>query len=540
MRAPTALALAAAICWSPAAAAKPKAKRKPQAAVAAEVPASKVDVVRAQDGWRADIAFDGPLFGWATPHGHDGRRALVLLVGPKAKPPSKEVTPCTVQDRLEEPPSSAVLYRWRPESPERLETLGTGLPRGQLDVADLDGDGEDELLLERTGAIDVVAVAADGSATLEPFIEDDALVTPSGGPRIEWDALAAVDDAVRVSVLGELRTYRRNAQGKAIIGSELPIPVRLSPRAQGVQVQARPVRPIGRAAGAPRMLFATDPEPLGKRRLRTLLLDPDGPPESHVLESWAMFPEPERVVDSAFAVLQGAPVLIVTTTSADKLSLLGEKALRVFPIGGDRTRAGDAPSFATITGLNLWQMAHPVVVDLDRDGRDDLVLGYWKGLKNTIAALEVYRGTASSFAKPRTLSFDVTDGERGFLEFGTDLDGDGRPDLALLGSHELQVYPGLSPDRAAEKPVESKPSRRVPIPADFPNVHGVSLSMGLEGLQIERLGGGLGAPHLLDVDGDGRPEALFAGNSGAGVGRASIVFIRGAAPIGASANINKE
>jgi hypothetical protein len=287
------------------------------------------------------------------------------------------------------------------------------------------------------------------------------------------------------------------------------------------------------------MVFATEPEPLGKRRLRTLLLDPDGPPESQSVESWALFPTPERVVDSAFAILNGAPVLVVTTTSADKLSLLGEKALRVYPLGGDRTRAGDQPLFAAATGINLWQVASPVVVDLDRDGRDDLVLAYWKGLKNTIAALEVYRGGAGSgFAKPETTSFDVEDGERGFLSFGSDVDGDGLPDLVLLAKRELLVFPGTAPGRALAKPVASSPSRRIALP-DLPTPHRMAVTAGLEGFQIERLPGGLGTPHLLDVDGDGRPEVLFAGNGGDGAGRVTIVFVRGSSALAPSSTIPK-
>jgi hypothetical protein len=275
------------------------------------------------------------------------------------------------------------------------------------------------------------------------------------------------------------------------------------------------------------MVFATDPEPLGKRRLRTLLLDPDAPADARVVESWALFPKPEGVVDSAFAMLQGAPVLIVTTTSAEKLSLLGEKQLRIFPLGGDRTRAGDAPQFAATTGINLWQQAYPVVVDLDKDGRDDLVLPYWKGLQNAIAALEVYKGASGTgFGKPRTTSFDVDNGEKAFLEFGPDLDGDGRPDLVLFAKREMLVYPGSEPSQAIQKPVASRPSRRIPLAADLPRPRGSEVSMGLEGFQIQRSSGGLGAPHFVDLDGDGRAEAIFAGDAASG-GRVSVVFVRG-------------
>jgi hypothetical protein len=356
---------------------------------------------------------------------------------------------------------------------------------------------------------------------------------------LAWDAAAAQDTALRVALLGAFRSYGPGRDGGIAISSELETPERVNAGAERLDVRSPAVRPIGRTQ-AGRMLFATDPETLGRRRLRTLLLDPDGPTETHVVESWALFPEPENVVDSAFAMLQGSPVLIVTTTSADKLSLLGEKALRIYPLGGDRTRAGDAPLFAATTGINLWQRAYPAVVDLDRDGRDDLVLAHWKGLQNSIAALEVYRGGASSgFAKARSMSFDIDDGEKAFIEFGPDVDGDGRPDLVLFAKRELLVFPGAAPDRAIQKPVAARPSRRIPLAPDLPRPRGSSMSMGLDGFQISRSAGGLGTPHLVDLDGDGRPEAVFAGDGASG-GRVTVVFIRGASALAPTPTISYE
>jgi hypothetical protein len=271
------------------------------------------------------------------------------------------------------------------------------------------------------------------------------------------------------------------------------------------------------------------------RRLRTLLIDPDGPAGTQVVESWSLFPNPERVVDSAMTVLDGAPVLVVTTMSADKLSLFAEKALRVYPLGGNRTRAGDAPIFAATTGANIWQETNPVVADLDRDGHDDLVLTYWKGLKNAIAAVEVYRGgDAPRFAKPRSMSFDVEGGERTAMEFGADLDGDGRPDLVLIANKELLVFPGAPSATAVEKPVETRPSRRIALPPDLPGGSGVVVAMGTEGFRFVKPAGGLGDPRLIDLDGDGRPEILFAGNGASGSGRVSILIVRGSSPLAAT------
>jgi len=528
------LVIAVALSATSPAVAKAKPKKRPTPAIPTAT--AHVAVARLADGWRADLALDGPLLGWALPRDRDGHRALFLLAGPKPEASDSEAAAtCTVRDEATGNARNARLYRWRPESPEQLEALGSGLPAGALESADLDGDGEDELFLQHDGAIDLVTLSSDGSSAIRPLIEDARLGTPCCGPRIAWDAAAAQDTALRVALLGEFRSYGLGREGGAVITSELATPERVKAGSERVRVESPAVRPIGRTSGG-RMVFATEPEGLGKRRVRTLLLDPDGPGETQVVESWALFPEPERVVDSAFSMLQGSPVLIVTTTSADKLSLLGEKALRIYPLGGDRTRAGDAPLFATATGINLWQQARPAIVDLDRDGRDDLVLTYWKGLKNSIAALEVYRGNAGSgFAKPRSMSFDVENGEKGFMEFGADADGDGRPDLILLANRELLVFPGSAPDRAVQKPVASGPSRRIALPEDLPRARGNSFSMGFEGVQISRSAGGLGTPRLLDLDGDGRPEAVFAGD-----GRVVVVFVRGASALAPTPTISYE
>jgi hypothetical protein len=505
--------------------AKAKPKKPPPAAQ--PTPTVHVAVTHLADGWRADLSLDGPLLGWALPRDGAGHRALFVLAGPKPDAAgSGAAVDCTVRDKAVEPERNARLYRWRSESPETLEPMGSGLPAGTLESADVDGDGAEELILLHDGTIDLVTMSSGAETSLRTLVKDPLLGTTCCGPRLAWDAAAAQDSTLRVALLGAFRSYGPGGDNGVAITSELATPERVSGGAERMFVRSPAVRPIGRTQ-AGRMVFATDTEPLGRRRLRTLLLDPEGPVETRVVESWALFPEPESVVDSAFAMIQGSPVLIVTTTSADKLSLLGEKALRIFPLGGDRTRAGDAPLFAATTGINLWQQAFPTVVDLDRDGRDDLVLAYWKGLKNSIAALEVYKGGVPlGFAKPRTTSFDVDDGEKSFLQFGPDVDGDGRPDLILFAKRQLLIFPGSEPERAVQKPVASKASRTIPLAPDLPRPRGSSMSMSLSGFQISRSAGGLGAPHLVDLDGDGRPEAVFAGDGPSG-GRATVVFVRG-------------
>jgi len=319
-------------------------------------------------------------------------------------------------------------------------------------------------------------------------------------------------------------------EGRASIVSDLPVPERVHATSERIQIDSPPPVAIGRVRETGRMLYASAPEALGTRRIRTVLFDPDGPPETRFVDSFSVLPSSERIVDSECALRDGVPVLVVTTTSGEKLNLLGEKSLRVYPLGGDRSRAGDVPLFSGTTGINLWQSAFPTFVDLDRDGRDELVLAYWKGLKNAIAALEIYPGGAGgTFGKARTMTFDVEEGQKDVLNFGDDADGDGRPDLVLIAGHELLVFPGTLPEKALEAPVTAKPSRRIALPDGIQGGSSRSLSVGTEGFSVSRTDGGAGAPHFVDMEGDGRPEVLFVGNRTASAGRAVIVFVRGLA-----------
>lgn len=513
--------IAAVVLLAGGAFAKPK---RPVAPAAPPAPVLSATVARGADGWRADLNFDGPLLGWALTRTTGGIRVLHVLVGPPRDGPSKD----------------ARLYRWQFDAPDRVTPEAGVHPAGALDAADLDGDGADELLLTHDGQIDLVSDPAGDAVTRRTLVTDASIGTACCGPRLAWDEGATLDPVVRVETPGAFRTYRLRSDGALVEASELAIPESVTSGAERVSVFSPPVRAVGRDASG-RMLFATDPQAAGTRRLRTILLDPDGPKETQRVESWALFPSAERVVDSAFAMLNGAPVLIVTTTSGDKLSLLGEKALRVYPLSGDRTRAGDLPSFAATTAMNLWQEANPAVVDLDGDGRDDLLIAYWKGLKNAIAAIEVYRGGVNPlFKSAGSMSFDVEEGEKGFMAATSDLDGDGRGDLLLLAHHELVVYPGQPAARAIDKPFDRRPSRRIALPADLPDPGRTSFSMGTDGFSMSRTAGGLGTPHLVDLDGDGRAEAVFAGGLPGGAGRVVVVFVRGGGALGPSSKITPE
>jgi hypothetical protein len=479
------------------------------------------------DGTRADLVFDGALLGWAAPREAAGVRSLYLLIAPPAPPaaaPACSVAPGEDRDASSGP---ARLFRWRATHPAEVELIRSDLPSdGSLDAADLDGDGRESLLLVRPGAVEAVSLDGGGPATRR-LIEDGEIARPSGDPvRI---APAAGDAPIRAAVVGAFRSWRRTQAGTLVLASDVDLPVVVDPGRTRDRVASPEVLVIGRGREG-RMLFATAPEAVGLDRVRTFLLDPDAPLDARSSECWGQFPERERLLDSGVALMDGKPVLIATSTAADKLSVFGGKNLRVFPLGPDRTRVGGAPLFAGDTDINLWQRETPFVIDLDRDGRDDLVLGYWKGLTHDLVALEVHRRDPDgTFAKARTEEFEVDDADTEFIDFGRDLDGDGRPDLAILSASSLRVYPGADPERSVAKPVAGKPSRSIPLAPGTPPARGpwMEFHLSSSSLVTGKSAPGLGDPRFVDLDGDGRDDILFVGSTNAGAA-ASIVRLRGA------------
>lgn len=468
------------------------------------------------DGTRVDLHLDGPLLGWSVVRGAEGRRRLHVLVGR-----SKETVPdktCAVAPAA---PAAARrdarLFTWDPARPEVLSRVGESLPEGPLDAVDLDGDGLDELVVFGDDGIAELAVEPGIGTTVARTI-----VPGRFAPVFDEDAQ---DAGLRAVSLGALTTFGRDSEGEVRPTGEVELPILVDRRATGVRVATRGVRPAGRLADG-RMRLAGGLERHGVERVRLMLIDPDGPADARVVEAWGRFPSRERALEHAVVPLDGKLVLVVLTTDADKLSLFGEKGLRIFPLQADRTRAGMAPILAVETGINLWQGSVPTVLDLNADGREDLVLAYWKGLKDSIAALEVRRRQPDgSFAAAKTLDFDVPEGDRGMIAFGRDLDGDGRPDLALRAGGDLVVYPGEEPDRAVDRPVAKAASRRIPLPGEVPQARGQTMSFGSAGLSVEPEAGDPGWPVFIDLDGDGRVEAIFAGGSGS-TGRVVVVRFR--------------
>jgi hypothetical protein len=486
------------------------------------------------DGWaRLDVTLPGRLVGFALPSvggGSDGgsdRRDVVLLVVPieddaRADGGSDdgEAAPapaCPQEEKRTAVPTA--LYRLDREGEGGLSLLRDDLPHDctGLVAADLDDDGIDELLIARP---DVLLL----DRSLAPGGEDrEALPSVLEAPDPRWLEFHAVvppdpgrDGTVVATMVrrGSLVVFGPGGpDGRLERLGEAPLPLEGDLRGDGLVISTRIPHFIGsRPSGA--LLFATPPESLGKLRLRTRLIEVKGSGEPTVTESWARLPEPEEVLGRRFLMVDGRPVLLVTTKPAGKLNLFGEKRLRLYPLARDRSRLGLNPLFAAKSRMNLWQSGTPSMIDVDGDGVEDLVIGYWKGLLDSRVVLDAYlRAADGSFvASPRTTAFDVKKGDRSFVQYGEDLDGDGLPDLLVRGAEGLLIYRGRS-SRNGKKLVEPRPLT-IPLgPApETPESVGVEVDSRKGARWIERFA--TERPRLADLEGDGRVELLLVDRGG--------------------------
>ena len=109
--------------------------------------------------------------------------------------------------------------------------------------------------------------------------------------------------------------------------------------------------------------------------------------------------------------LDGRPALAVFTYAADRLGIFDQARLRLFPLAGDRTRAGAAPALAVDTTSHRWQRAAVAIADLDADGRDDVSVAQVKGLGGGALLIETYRGLGGGRfdRRPRRVRLDLPD-----------------------------------------------------------------------------------------------------------------------------------
>lgn len=419
----------------------------------------------------------GRLSGVELPRGADGHLDVVLLLG-------------TGEEDEQETGAEGPRSLHRLDLSGALRPLLQDVPSGTLGSLDLDGDGSEEILVARNGELRSLGTA--GQATAPRTILDLSafdLMLPS-----RWRDLGVTQ--VLAAGVGRLRRYRPEGGGLAPAG-EHDLPSRATRERWGVRLTSPQVVPVQGGNG----LLAAGPEANGKQRLRSLLLDADAHSDSNT-DAWSLLPSPENANGAWYMTIDGKPFLIVTTAGAEKLGIFEGKRLRVFPLSPDRTRAGRRPVLATQTTSHLWNPVAPRVQDLDRDGKDDLVVLQLDGLGGGELIAETFFGRGDGrFETPgRRQKWDLE--VRGW-SYGQDLTGDGIADLAAADSKRLLVFPGTAQPRKAL--LEKKP---LVIPIDL----GGGEDAGLRRLRV------------ADLDGDGRAEAILTGS--AGPERGVVVVVR--------------
>jgi hypothetical protein len=263
----------------------------------------------------------------------------------------------------------------------------------------------------------------------------------------------------------------------------------------------------------------------GVDRVRTVVVDFAADGTTRSSDCWCRLPGRERILESEILDFDGTRVLALLTMSAEKLSLFGEKLLRLCPLEPDRTKKGKPPLFAGTTRINLWQDAYPVAADANGDGRKDLVLGYWKGLKDDTVVLDAYLRHDGGFEHaPKTTTFDVEEADRDVVLFGRDLTGDGVPDLVVEGGGAVFLHAGRR-SASGSKIVDPTPRWSViPTAAEAAATTLLMIQVGTGGSKVSGVGNRLGDPFLADV-GEGDRLAIVMVDR-AGEGRSRLVVVR--------------
>ncbi|HKV08447.1 MAG TPA: VCBS repeat-containing protein, partial [Thermoanaerobaculia bacterium] len=355
---------------------------------------------------------------------------------------------------------------------------------------DLDGDGSATPVASMPG----VLFAPGGGGARRVLESADVDLLSVDGLSSAWPAGLPWLPTARA---GHLQLLTAGPGGGLGRGDGFDIPLKAERTRWGLRLTSPGVTLLGRG-GEP--LLAVGPETHGRRRLRTLVLAPGG---GEPVESWSLLPGDERLLEEKYLRINGRPALAVGTI--EKIGIFVKKRLRLFYLDRDRSRRGTAPVLAVDTDCALWNPLTTFAADADGDGQDDLVLIHPEGMDSGELVVSVFRnvGEGKFEPRPRRTKLGLTARE---WDFGSDLNGDGAPDLLVLADGKLHLYPGEREGR----PVASKAAWSVVVgksqkekdkekddrdEADFALATGRSLD-------------------VVDLDGDGIQEIAVRGEGG--------------------------
>ena len=466
-------------------------------------PAVGVTVTPVAGGQRTDAVLPGGLIAVALPKGADGRRRIVALTAPPSPQSSPE------DDDTLEGPRSLYLVDPGKSGPPRLLREGLPAAANALAAVDLDGDGSEEILLGEPGKIH------NAGAPESPIAPRLLLAEPG----LDLQRHTGEGGRFEATTAGRFRTWTADGSGRLAPGLELELPVRAGREATGLWLWTPAVTTIPRRNGPP--VWAAGPEAQGNVRLRTLLLEPGPDGATQRTESWSRLPSPEALGASWYMPIDGRPALLALTFRADEMSLFEKAKLRVFLLGSDRSRSGTGPVLAAQTVSHRWHPVRPRILDLDRDGNDDLVLVQPEGLAGGDMVVEAWFGRGGGRFEASSRKTFLNELEARSWSFGDDVTGDGRPDLLAVKKDQLVIFAGT--DNPRQDPLDRRPRHTVEIPGGAHMT--TEVFIGTEGAGARTFGPGaqLTAPRVKDLDGDGRPEILLLNPSDQGRGRVTVV-----------------
>ncbi|MEA2604787.1 MAG: FG-GAP-like repeat [Acidobacteriota bacterium] len=251
---------------------------------------------------------------------------------------------------------------------------------------------------------------------------------------------------------GLLELFDRGSGGTLQHRTVFQLPVKAEKQRWGLRLSSPPVTLL---PGDP-PLFAVGPEVAGRRRLQTILVPATG---GETVESWSLLPADERLMyDRRYLRIDGVPML--AATSFQKIGVFAKKRFRLYLLGRDRSRKGSAPTLAFETDCPLWYPLDAASADADGDGHQDLVLVHPVGLRGKELLVNVYRGLGNGRFDPKPRSWKLGAETTDWL-YGSDLTGDGVPDLLVYAGDRLFLYAG---DAKASRPLGGRPLWALAVP----------------------------------------------------------------------------
>jgi len=389
-----------------------------------------------------------------------------------------------------------------------LEPLAESMPETADSLVSMDlGEGAPALVVGSPGVLDALIFPNRRPGKLRRL-----MVEPGLDLRAFFPGLASPRPAdlpgipVARAGLLQLLAAAPGASGSLRAVVSAPLPVRAGREGNGIRLASPPVHLLPGAAGSP-SLFAVGPEVQGKRRIHTLLLSAAG---AAAVDAWSLLPEDAEVAESRYTRWEGRPALLVSTF--DKAGINAKRRLRLFLLAADRTGGGALPVLDLATDCPFWSRLDASLVDVDGDGRQDLVLIHRLGLRGKKIRCEVRRGIGGSGgdrfeAEPRVSEIDAESSEWAY----GDWNGDGAPDLAVLDGERLLLYPGAGKTgRLAERPAWALPVG--PVHPGAGSAVAVEVGGSGEGSRVSaQAGAGYGFFEIADAAGLGAPQVVLAG-----------------------------